>query len=872
MKTILRPILILFSITISGHLYGQRNDLEFYANRYVNSPELSRALSYTEVFRINAAEAKAMSYDLENMARLDIQTKDPNELLRAYNSKVQEINEYVGQKQKEINTQLLSKAATVILDKALLNQSADPVDLVSSALSGLLQSSKVDAEREKALRAVEAEMQGVMNNIRNEVLGTNQKTINDLLGSAAESFSESDERYFIDFANFYICYNKSINTNFNYKNTDWISKNTCEKPVKPFNIPNLIQTKWDQYLIAGKRKNELFKQYNDDRFLTASIKFVNTAITSNNKFIDAYYFKSTIVPNSAEKYINLLIANNLDPKNKKYLLEKEAAFQVFKQDFFNAISKNDVPFLQTALQYDLEKSFSGRPDENPVLFSINSNNPDALQLLLNKEAANSPNLATRLQSLLFLSVIKDADKCAERLIKLGVDADSKETNGQTPMFLAARYNSGKAADILLNYNINIEYNLNYAKKNQTDNEFITLSKFIGVRLIRDGKINELVQLVNVSKGLYKELIPSGESFLEYLTKNITSTDLYPAILADAENYFKNEKQLLIIAIKSQNIFSTQILLLDEDIDINLLDTVGNSALNYSLVNKDKGITLSLLEKNPKIDVANMYDVYPIHLAARNNNSSKEVITKIIRLGGKINQTDKNGDTPLNYAVMAQNIEGIKTVLENNPDVFIKNSSGDLVQEIARKTKNKEVIDIILDAVRIATNKLPIPARKFIIYNASGTSPFGVMYGKADIWGWYGSVRTNGSFKKGAYICNNEILTNYDGDGYYIFTDVVKRSRLSLQGGVTRRLSRNFSIYGGAGYGFRHLLWNVTEFSYSTDASTGTYYVDHQDYLHKGIEVEAGLLGFFKRISYSLGVNAMGFKQFEVTGGIGIILK
>jgi ankyrin repeat protein len=870
MKTVFKYIVILILVTYPGHLFGQRNDLEYYANRYVNSPELSRVLSYSEVFRINAAEAKALSYDLENMARLDIQTKDPNELLRAYNSKVNEINEFVGQKQKEINNQLLSKAATVILDKAVLNQSADPVDLVSSALSGLLQSNKVDEEREKALRAVEVEMQGVMNNIRNEVLGTNQKTINDLLGSAAESFSEADERYFIDFANYYICYNKSINTNFNYKNTDWISKNNCEKPVKPFNIPNLIQTKWDQYLLAGKRKNELFKQYNDDRFLTASIKFVNTAITSNNKFVDAYYFKSSVVPNSAEKYINILIANNLDPQNRKYILEKDVAFNVFKQDFFKAIAENDVPYIQIALQYDLEKSFYGTPSENPVLFSINSNNPDALQLLLNKEASATQNLANRLQGLLFLSAIKNADKCAERLIKLGVGADSKEANGQTPMFLAARYNSGKVADILLNYNIDVEYNLNFAKKNQTDNEYITLGKFLGIRLIRDGKIDELVKLVNSCQGLYKEPVASGESFIEYLTKNITSTEMFPAVLAKVENYYKNEKQLLLLALKADNIYSTQVLLLDNDIDINLLDSIGNSAFNYALGNKNKKIALEIFGKNPKVDVANSAGVFPIHLAAQYNHT--EAIIKILGKGVNVNQPDGNGDTPLNYAVQAQSIDAIKVLLNSNADVFIKNSSGDLVQEIARKTKNKKVIEIILKAVRTATNKLPIPSRTFVLYNISGTAPFGVMFGKADVWGWYGSVRTNGSLEKGAYICNDEMLIDYDGDGYYKFTNVVKRSRLSIQGGVNHQLSRYFSIYGGAGYGLRHLLWNVTEFSYSTNNETGNYYVDYENYLHKGIEIEAGLLGFYKKISFCLGVNAMGFKHFEVTGGIGIVLK
>jgi ankyrin repeat protein len=672
-------------------LIGQKVDLEFYANRYINSPELSKILSYTEVFRINASEAKAMSYDLVNIAKLDTRTKDPDELLKAYNAKVEEINKYIQQRQADINSQLLNKAVTVLGDKILLDQSTDPMELIMSGLSILDQKNKADTEKEKANRALEEELRVTMEGIKEDVINGNKKTINDLLGSAADSFSESEEKYYLDFANFYICYNESINANFSYKNTSWISRTYCEKPVKPFNIPNLIQTKWDQCLIAAKRKNDLYIKYADDRFLTASIKFVNSAITSNNKFVGAYYFKSSIIPNSAEKYINLLIASNLDPQNKKFILEKNVAFKVFKQDFFDAILQNNVPYLQIAIQYDLEKSFSGRSDENPVLFSINCNNPDALQLLLNKEVSASKSFTNRLQNLLSLCAIKNADKCAERLIKLGVNADQKEANGQTPLFLAARYNSFQTAEILLNYNIDIDYNLNYARKNQTDSEFVTLCKIIGLRSFKGENLDLFKKVIKFYPELYKEKVESGESFLEYMITNNTGSEMLATIMEIVEKTYKNENLILIYTLKSKNAFSIQTMLQDNDIDINLADDKNSTALHYALLLEDEKIPLMILTRKPQMNIANSAGLYPVHLAIAKGKN--DVARKMIESGCDLNVGDSQGDTPLHYSIKKENVPITSLLISEKADINKRNNLNKSPADVGIESKNKDIFSL-----------------------------------------------------------------------------------------------------------------------------------------------------------------------------------
>jgi hypothetical protein len=76
------------------------------------------------------------------------------------------------------------------------------------------------------------------------------------------------------------------------------------------------------------------------------------------------------------------------------------------------------------------------------------------------------------------------------------------------------------------------------------------------------------------------------------------------------------------------------------------------------------------------------------------------------------------------------------------------------------------------------------------------------------------------------------------------------------------------LYAGAGYGSRHLYWQVTEFSYSNDQEIGEYFANHIDFSHDGPEVEVGAQLLFKKLSIGVGVNSIGFKKNEVIGSIG----
>lgn len=179
-------------------------------------------------------------------------------------------------------------------------------------------------------------------------------------------------------------------------------------------------------------------------------------------------------------------------------------------------------------------------------------------------------------------------------------------------------------------------------------------------------------------------------------------------------------------------------------------------------------------------------------------------------------------------------------------------------------------DIVFE-VRAQLQNRPISQEFFLAYNVSGSSAFGLTVGSVGRWGWYARLKSNGSFVSADYTVKNARISDYDGEGYYVFTNQVKRSRVAATAGIMHRLNKFTYLYGGGGYGSRLLLWNAEEFSYATHKKTGDIWATHVDRSASGAEIEAGLMLRFGKLNLSAGINAVGFGFFEINGGVGFFL-
>lgn len=158
----------------------------------------------------------------------------------------------------------------------------------------------------------------------------------------------------------------------------------------------------------------------------------------------------------------------------------------------------------------------------------------------------------------------------------------------------------------------------------------------------------------------------------------------------------------------------------------------------------------------------------------------------------------------------------------------------------------------------------------LMYNVSGSSSFGVMYGRVARWGGYVRGKTNFSFDDAPYTCDNSGMFDYQGEGdFYLVDKASKRSRLGITGGVLFRPACFLYLYAGAGYGYRRLMWHAETFDYDGERRTGDIWAVNTPNSAEGVEAELGAIFRYKKLAVSLGMNTVGFSFYEVNGAVGL---
>lgn len=176
-------------------------------------------------------------------------------------------------------------------------------------------------------------------------------------------------------------------------------------------------------------------------------------------------------------------------------------------------------------------------------------------------------------------------------------------------------------------------------------------------------------------------------------------------------------------------------------------------------------------------------------------------------------------------------------------------------------------DIIFE-VRGDVVKEKLEAENLLMYNVSGSSYAGLMYGRVSRWGGYIRGKTNFSVADGLHTTTDEGQINYEGEGYYTMDKSVKRSRLAITAGVLYRPLQWLYLYAGAGYGFRRLIWHANTYNYDDNQSTGDLWAVNTPHSAEGAEVELGAIFRYKRLGISAGVNTINFTFAEINGALG----
>ena len=210
-------------------------------------------------------------------------------------------------------------------------------------------------------------------------------------------------------------------------------------------------------------------------------------------------------------------------------------------------------------------------------------------------------------------------------------------------------------------------------------------------------------------------------------------------------------------------------------------------------------------------------------------------------------------------VIYQSGEALVYMTKGSRNITIKsNKFGMLKFDFPQRLEKQVVYKLDLKLILPEDQK-----RKTLIMAEGGFHPshtsFGVMAGIVAKHGAYVRFRSDFGSTSADLECDDTGALTSGGTGtpYYIEGSSAK-SRLSITGGYLYRFIKPLYGYIGGGYGQRTVAWETVEGEW----------VKNIDHSASGIAAEIGLIGQYKGMALSLGVQTINFKYMELNVGVG----
>jgi len=349
---------------------------------------------------------------------------------------------------------------------------------------------------------------------------------------------------------------------------------------------------------------------------------------------------------------------------------------------FNLIKNHKYDEFMDLLQKhkDIDLNIRDKANNYLIQYTILYNNKNLTSLLIERNC-KIDFIDSDGKSILYIPIKYNYIELLELLLyynknKVGINIlDINDSNGYTPLYYAILYDNLQAIEIMDNYNVN--YNI--------QDKFGYTPLHVCIR-IRNAKIaNKLINKSNVNK---QNNI--GETALHSACNN-EDVDLVKLLIDNnADPNIADYEKKLTPLIYSGVLGNVEIIniLLTKDINFNLQDYNGNTALHYAAIENYAEI-INLLIDNTNLKLTNIKGKTVTHYILEKNNFSFDKLRRLnfdyILSKSKMNIQDNNGNTILHYLSKYNLWINYKSILEKKKNnIYIRN------------IKNEKPIDYIKD--------------------------------------------------------------------------------------------------------------------------------------------------------------------------------
>lgn len=157
--------------------------------------------------------------------------------------------------------------------------------------------------------------------------------------------------------------------------------------------------------------------------------------------------------------------------------------------------------------------------------------------------------------------------------------------------------------------------------------------------------------------------------------------------------FNNTEFLKTVSNGNQRLVD---LFIKAGINVNAKDEMGDSALKIAFRKQYSIIANILVKAGADIDIHDDNGLpLLLGLCSKNSRTYSEMARHIIMMGVDVNTRDRNGWTPLMFAIQTTNDDLVMLLLEHGANPTLKTNKGDNAIDLAKKFGRNEYVDILL---------------------------------------------------------------------------------------------------------------------------------------------------------------------------------